>query len=68
MNDGNVTRRQWLAGWLRSGVLAVLAAGTVLLARRSGAARGPCPPRLPCEQCGSRGGCQLPQAVAWRSS
>ncbi len=67
MNDRNLTRRQWLTGWLRYSVLAVLAAGTVLLARRSGAARGPCTQRLPCERCGSRGGCQLPQAVAWRA-
>jgi len=66
MNDRNPTRRQWLTALLRSSVLAVLGAGTVLLARRSSGARGSCTQRLPCERCGSRDGCQLPQAVAWR--
>jgi hypothetical protein len=67
MENHNQSRRQWLTGLLRWSVLSIIAAGTALLVRRSGGgARGPCALQLPCERCGSRAGCQLPQAVAWR--
>lgn len=67
MNSHNQTRRQWLTGLLRWSVLSIIAAGTALLVRRSGGGvRGRCALRLPCEQCGSLAGCQLPPAVVAR--
>ncbi len=64
MDNRVQTRRQWVTGLVRAGLLSILAVVSTVLMRRS--ADGRCVQLNPCGDCGRLARCQLPAALEWK--